>query len=161
MEAVVPRVPAWERDPVGDPWGKVLQAAAPNRRLRVLLNDCALVKAEDDLVVVSVSQALMSSAQASEKDLCRLLALAWDRAVRLELRVAGAEEKPSQESVGDAGTNAGEKGEETVASRIGAKPTPVPAALSDAATVGNHPLVRQAMELFNAKLIGVQPRKPT
>lgn len=123
----------WARDPGGDPWSRVLSAAAPNRRLRVLLNDCSLVKAEDDVVVLSVSAALLSAVRAKEKDLCDLLAIAWDRAVKLELRPDGAEASPPVEQ-------------------------PV-APTESAAAIAEHPVVKRAIELFGAKVIRVQPRK--
>lgn len=123
----------WARDPGGDPWSRVLSAAAPNRRLRVLLNDCSLVKAEDDVVVLSVSAALLSAVRAKEKDLCDLLAVAWDRAVKLELRPDGAGAAPTVEQ---------------------------PAATTESATeIAEHPVVKRAIELFGAKVIRVQPRK--
>jgi len=69
-----------------DPWGRALEAASSNRRLRVLLNECRLVRVENDVVVLAVNDALRSAAQASEKELAGLLATAWDRAVRLEFQ---------------------------------------------------------------------------
>ncbi|MDX2130833.1 MAG: hypothetical protein SFY69_02125 [Planctomycetota bacterium] len=129
------------RDPAGDPWAQVLSAAAPNRRLRVLLNDCTVARVEDDLVVLSVSDALLGAAQANEKDLCALLAKAWDRAVRLELR--------SSNPPAPSGAAA-----ETPAAPGGA---PGPDAPAKAAEL---PLVRHAMELFQARLVSVQARKP-
>jgi len=102
--------------------------------MRVLLNDCSLVKVENDLVVVAVSDALLSAAQSSEKELCQLLASAWDKAVRLEFRGSSAAGVPSQQPEHDPPE-------------------------STRSPITDHPLVRQAMELFNAKLVGVQPRK--
>ncbi len=123
----------WARDPAGDPWSRVLSAAAPNRRLRVLLNDCSLVKAEDDVVVLSVSAALLSAVRANEKDLCGLLAVAWDRAVKLELRSDTPDAAPEAEQ-------------------------PI-VPNETAAAIAEHPVVKRAIELFNAKVIRVQPRK--
>jgi len=114
-----------------DPWAHVLTAAAPNRRLRVLLNDCSLVRAEDDVVVLGVSQALLSAVRANEKELCDLLAQAWDRAVKLAARPL----EPTAPA---------------------APPEPSPQA---AAEVAEHPVVKKAMELFGAKIVRVQPRK--
>jgi hypothetical protein len=115
----------------------VVVAAQEHRRLRVLINDCKLVEVKDDLVVLAVSEALVTSARASERDLCDLLARAWDRAVRLEIQ-------------SDAPAGA-----------------PVPAAVAPAvnpqaarAAIADHPLVKQAMEAFRARLVGVQPRRP-
>lgn len=124
----------------------MLSAAAPNRRLRVLLNDCTLARVEDDLVVLSVTDALLTAAQANEKELCALLARAWDRAVRVELRSAN----PPNTTPG-ASQPAG-------AAPDGSPAPPEPAEpLPDVTTL---PLVRRTMELFNARLVGVQPRKP-
>lgn len=122
----------------------MLDAAAPNRRLRVLLNDCTLVKAENDVVVLAVSEALLGSARANEKELLGLLAGAWDRAVRLELRRAGdapaAEPRPAPNSP-------------SPATEPPATPSP------PQPPVAEHPLVKQAIELFGARVVGVQPRK--
>lgn len=52
----------------------------------MLLNECRLVKVENDVVVLAVNDALRSAAQASEKELAGLLATAWDRAIRLEFQ---------------------------------------------------------------------------
>ncbi|CAG1006133.1 hypothetical protein PHYC_03290 [Phycisphaerales bacterium] len=125
----------WDADPAGDPWAKVVATAAMSQRMRVLVNGCSLVKAEEDLVVLCVSEALLSAARASEKELCSLLAGAWDRAVRVELRPASAVE-PSG-------------------------PTPQPPPAEPAGPIAEHPLVKRAMEQFNAKLVGIQPRKPS
>lgn len=110
----------------------MLAAAAPNRRLRVIVNDCRLVEAKDDVVVLSVSEALYASAQSNERELCDLLAKAWDRAVKLELRSAA----PAVPAAG---------------------PAPDPEAAR--AAVADHPLVKHTMELFGARLVGVQPRR--
>lgn len=133
----------WDADPAGDPWAKVVASAAMSQRMRVLVNGCSLVKAEDDLVVLSVSEALLSAARASEKELCTLLASAWDRAVRVELRPAGATADPPPSGA-------------TGAVEPAAAATPAPAG-----PILEHPLVKRAMELFNAKLVGVQARKST
>lgn len=121
--------------PVDDPWGKVLAAAGPNRRLRILLNDISLVSVENDVVVLAVSEALHGAARANEKELCGLLASAWERAVKLELR---------QEGGGAAAATAG------------ATQAAINANLQ---AVQEHPLVKQAMELFGAKVVSVQARK--
>ncbi len=131
--APVAAAPVWERDPSGDPWAQVLSAASGNRRMRILLNDCSLVNVADDQVVIAVSDALLSAAQSNEKELGDLLARAWDRAVKVELRGAS--------QVAPAGA--------------ASEPAPEPTT-----PITEHPLVKQAMELFSAKLVGVQARKP-
>lgn len=148
-EPAPPREAPWVRDPTADPWAQVLSAAAPNRRLRVLLNDCTLARVEDDLVVLSVTDALLTAAQANEKELCALLARAWDRAVRVELRSA---------TTPNAAPGAPQPGAGSPAAPDGSSASPEPAEpLPDVTTL---PLVRRTMELFNARLVGVQPRKP-
>lgn len=120
-----------------DPWTRVLDhAAASNRRLRVLLDDVSLHTIADDLVVLTVSEALFGAAQSSEKDLGAVIAKAWDRAVRLELR----RNTPLFAPTDPASTSA-------------TNTTPAEPPVQD------HPLVQQAMKTFNAKLVGVQPRK--
>lgn len=119
---------------IDDPWGKVLAAAGPNRRLRILLNDISLVSVENDVVVLAVSEALHGAARASEKELCGLLASAWDRAVKLELRQEGGEAAATP-AASQASINA------------------------NLLALQEHPLVKQAMELFGAKVVSVQARK--
>ncbi len=126
----------------------MLSAAAPNRRLRVLLNDCTLARVEDDLVVLSVTDALLTAAQANEKELCALLARAWDRAVRVELRSAATP---------NAAPGAPQPGVASPATDGSSTPPEPAQPLPDVTTL---PLVRRTMELFNARLVGVQPRKP-
>lgn len=121
--------------PMDDPWGKVLAAAGPNRRLRILLNDITLVSVENDVVVLAVSEALHGAARANEKELCGLLASAWDRAVKLELRQEGGTAPAATPAATQAAINA------------------------NLQAVQEHPLVKQAMELFGAKVVSVQARK--
>ncbi|MFA6044495.1 MAG: hypothetical protein WC718_05885 [Phycisphaerales bacterium] len=120
---------------IDDPWGKVLAAAGPNRRLRILLNDISLVSVENDVVVLAVSEALHGAARANEKELCGLLATAWERAVKLELRQEGGEAAAATPAATQAAINA------------------------NLQAVQEHPLVKQAMELFGAKVVSVQARK--
>lgn len=126
--------PARATGPASDPWATVLSAAAPNRRLRVIINDCRLVEVKDDLVVLSVSEALLGTARSNEREICDLLATAWDRAVTLELR----SEKPEPDAALVA------PGLDQEAAR---------------AAISEHPLVKRTIELFGAKLVGVQRRK--
>lgn len=126
-----PPPPAVSNGLGGDDWSRVVDAAQANLRLRVLINDCRLVEVKDDAVVLAVGDTLMAAAMANEKELCDLLARAWDRAVRIEFRGNGAPDSPP--------------------------PAHDPAAAR--AAVGEHPLVKQAIELFGARLVGVQPRR--
>lgn len=119
-----------------DPWAKVLAAANPNRRLRILLKDITLVGVENDVVVLAVSEALAGAARANEKELCGLLASAWDKAVKLELRQHG---QPASATLAPAET------QQAINANLQA--------------IQEHPLVKQAIELFGAKLTSVQARK--
>lgn len=112
----------------------MLSAAAPNRRLRVIINDCHLVEVRNDLVVLSVSEALLGTARSNEREICDLLATAWDRAVKLELRA----DKPAPQD---------------------APPAPPIDQEAARAAIAEHPLVKRTIELFGARLVGVQPRK--
>jgi hypothetical protein len=119
----------------------------------VLLNDCTLVRAEPDRVTLAVSDTLLAAAQASEKDLLALLAAAWDRAVTLELKASSSLFSPPAASPPSAHP-ASAPGESAPAPGPGSTPTAAPAE-----DMTQHPLVKHAITLFGARLVGVQPRK--
>lgn len=89
---------------------------------------------KDNLVVLSVSEALLGTAKSNEREICDLLATAWDRAVKLELRA----DKPNPQD---------------------APPAPPVDQEAARAAISEHPLVKRTIELFGARLVGVQPRK--
>ncbi len=82
------------------------------------------------MVVLGVTEAMLGAAQSKEKELGDLIAAAWNRGVRLELRSQGAIATPAATE----------------------EPAGPP--------VEEHPLVKEAMELFRARVVGVQRRKP-
>lgn len=81
-----------------------------------------------------MSEALLGTAKSNEREICDLLATAWDRAVKLELRA----DKPASQD---------------------APPAPPVDQEAARAAISEHPLVKRTIELFGARLVGVQPRK--
>lgn len=112
----------------GSEWDRILEAAGSYRRLRVVLGDSSLVRLDAERVVIRVPESLRAVVRASERELLAVVASALGRSVAVEI------EAPAPE--------AGE------AEAVKAPRTPV----------DQEPLVRQAMELFGARLVSVTVR---
>ncbi len=122
-------------------WSMVMDACQSQHRMRLLVGNLKLVSKDDQRAVLEVSEEMRTAAQSAERDLCTLLSVAWGQQVRVELTSMG-------NAVGSV-----EKG--------GAEEPAVspPPSLVTLKPIGDHPLIRQAMELFGAKVISTQARR--
>lgn len=127
--------PARTAEPVraspGSEWDRILEAAGSYRRLRVVLGDSSLVRLDAERVVIRVPESLRAVARASERELLAVVASALGRSVAVEIEAPEA----AQPEAGEA-------------EAVKAPRTPV----------DQEPLVRQAMELFGARLVSVTVR---
>jgi pyruvate/2-oxoglutarate dehydrogenase complex dihydrolipoamide acyltransferase (E2) component len=109
--------------------------------MRMLIGNMKLVDIAEDRAVVSIHEEMRPLAERSERELSAVLEAAWGRPVRVE--IAGAPARPEPEP----------------AAQAESAPPPAAPAPAPKAAVAEHPLVRQAIELFGATLVGVQPRR--
>lgn len=120
---------------VGDPafWPRMLELCTGNRRLRVVLDSARLIEAKPDpcAVTIEVSGQMIQAARSYARDIEGLAATIAGESVSLVLRSPEPESRPA---------------------------TDAPAA--PRTPVQEHPLVKQAMELFKARLLSVQQRQP-
>lgn len=127
--------PARTAEPVrassGSEWDRILEAAGSYRRLRVVLGDSSLVRLDAERVVIRVPESLRAVVRASERELLAVVASALGRSVAVEIEAPEA----AQPEAGEA-------------EAVKAPRTPA----------DQEPLVRQAMELFGARLVSVTGR---
>lgn len=110
-------------------WNRVEQACGGNRRLEVLLEDMQLRTVENGKAVVVVDPKMLSAARSTSSDLAAALGQAFGRTLTLELLPAEVEAAAPTEPE---------------------KPR---------TNMHEHPLVKQAIELFAARVINVGPRQ--
>ncbi|MBK9188222.1 MAG: hypothetical protein IPM33_04625 [Phycisphaerales bacterium] len=129
--------PARTAEPVraspGSEWDRILEAAGSYRRLRVVLGDSSLVRLDAQRVVIRVPESLRAVVRASERELLAVVASALGRSVAVEIEAPAPEAAPPEAGEAEA-----------------VKATRTPA--------DQEPLVRQAMELFGARLVSVTGR---
>lgn len=107
----------------------MLNAAGANRRVSLLLTAAKLVRLDADAAVLSLSPQDRTLARSMERDLLAVLAAGLGRPVRVEF---DAEPEP----------------EKAAPSEPEQPRTPI----------DQHPMVKQAIELFGGRIISVQPR---
>jgi hypothetical protein len=125
-------------DPV-ELWSMVINASQKQHRMRLLVGNLRLVSKDDERAVLAVSDEMRTAALSAERDLCTLLSVAWGQNLKIELTSAS-----------------GERLESTA-------PPPSPAAQEAAPQalppIHDHPLIKNAVELFGARIISTQARK--
>ena len=114
---------------VGEIWSAAMEAATGSRRLRLLMEECAPVSMEGSVLRLRATPGMLSAARAQGKEIEALLTRVRGVPTTLEFIEAPVAHAADTEP----GTPA------TVAA--------------------DHPLVKRTIELFNAKLVGVQARK--
>ncbi len=126
----------------------VIGACATQHRMRMLVGNMKLLKVDNDLALLQVAEELRPTAANAQQELSALLSTAWGQTVRVEI-----------ESLSPAPPRAVPSGESPAAQSA---PTPAsqPAG-SDirlpTSDIASHPLIKQAIDLFGARVIGVQP----
>lgn len=136
--AVIPASPAVAAGPTvttgpatpDELWAGVLRAASDNRRLISIIEDFRIERLERDSAVIVGRGPLVAMARASAEAITDLFSRAGGRAIRIEIRADDSPEEPG------------------------------PEAAAPMLNLGEHPLVKQAMELFGVRTpIRVLPRK--
>jgi hypothetical protein len=129
---------ALPEDPVAL-WNMVTDACQKQHRMRILVGSLKLVTKDDQKAVLEVTDEMRTAAQSAERDLCTLLSVAWGQELAIELKTAS-----------------GERVEPVVRAAPAAEGQ---APSAPAPAIGDHPLIKQAAELFGARIISTQPRK--
>lgn len=122
---------------VGELWSRIIAAAQENRRVRVVLEDLAPIAWDEGVLRL---QAAVGTQLAAESVRAEIVALANAQAG------LGAAKTPIDVRIEPA------------------QPAPGPsdaAALPASEVVAQHPLVQQTISLLGARVVGVQPRKPS
>jgi hypothetical protein len=143
-------------------WELVIGACATQHRMRMLVGNMKLLKVDNDLALLQVPEELHPTAATAQQDLSNLLSTAWGQQVRVEIESL----PPSPQGGGRPGSAAAERGRggETPTTTAAQSPTRAPEAAPLADTtprppITDHPLIKQAIDLFGAKVIGVQARR--
>ncbi|MCC6676069.1 MAG: hypothetical protein IT436_02890 [Phycisphaerales bacterium] len=117
--------------PAPELWAGVLRAASDNRRLISIIEDFRIERLEGDAAVIVGRGPLVAMARASTEAITELFARAGGRPIRVEIRADESPEEPGPD-----------------------------AAAAPSVNLAEHPLVKQAMELFGVRTpIRVLPRK--
>lgn len=111
-------------------WDRAIAACTANRRLRLLMQESKLIEIEGHSARVRVKPALLTIAQACAADMAAVLTLAAGTAINVVIESDGP--APESESVDLS--------------------TPLP-------SMAEHPLVKQAIQLFGGRLLSAGPRK--
>jgi hypothetical protein len=119
--------------------------------MRMLVGSMKLLRVDNDLATLQVAEEMRPAAATAQQDLSTLLSTAWGQPVRVEIESL----PPSPPRAGpERGASTPATQPAPAASTTQAAPAPPPP--SD---ISSHPLVKQAMELFGARVVGVQPRR--
>lgn len=113
-------------------WNRVEQACGGNRRLEVLIGDMTLREATSDTAVVVVDPKLLGAARTHSRDLESALGAAFGRTMKIDLQPAATVEVATEQEAAKPRTNMQE-----------------------------HALVKQAIQLLNARIVSVGPRQKT
>jgi hypothetical protein len=114
---------------VAQMWNRVERACGGNRRLEILVGDMSLREASHDRAVVVVDSKLISTARSHTYEIETALHAAFGRTMKVDFSAATEAHAP------------------VVAAEAKALPN-----------MNEHPLVRQAVQLLNARLVRVEPR---
>jgi hypothetical protein len=127
-------------------WELVVGACASQHRMRMLVGNIKLIAKEEDRAILEVRSDLRTAAQSAERDLAALLSNAWGQDIKIDYL-----HNPEQ---------SGEVGPAAAAAPNAAASTAHAASdNTPRVPITDHPLIKQAVELFGAKVVGVQPRR--
>lgn len=128
--AIIEPKPAPSADPSMSIWDRAIAACTANRRLRLLMQESKLEALQGGLAKVLVKPALLTIAQACVADMGTALSQAAGRTITVVIESDGPAPEATEVSLG----------------------TPLP-------SMAEHPLVKQAIELFGGRLLSAGPRK--
>jgi len=122
--------------PVAASWAKVVDAAT-TRRIKILVESVQLSELNEEHAIVTAESDLAAAVQGAAPEIEDLLRRVFGKPLRLKIAddpTAGRE-------------------------RISALTTPISASGAQIPALAEHPLVKEAIELFNARIVGVQRRQ--
>lgn len=128
--AIIEPKPAPNVDPSMSIWDRAIAACTANRRLRLLMQESKLAALEGGSAKVHVKPALLTIAQACAADMGVALSQAAGRTITVAIESDGPAPEATEVNLG----------------------TPLP-------SMAEHPLVKQAIELFGGRLLSAGPRK--
>lgn len=148
--------PVTEPAPAGDLWARVLRGPGVTAVLRAVLSNLRVKSADaaSGRVVIAGDAKYAESARSRHGMIVDALRRELGRGVELII-----EAEPSEAHVG--GPEAPVAAESRAEGPVGeaaSVPRPVPA--GPPTVISEHPLIREAMELFNARIVDVQHRRP-
>lgn len=150
IPAPPPRAPSNACD-----WVDVQAAAKSARRqVQAVIEEATLVEHKDGRVTIRVSPDLRTAAEGARDAITEVITRAWQRSVTLTITTP--EEKPTGMPVGSLDPALG------ASAKAGPSPSAPAASAIPSMTVSSaieHPLIARAVELLNAKVLGVYPRQ--
>ncbi len=155
--AATPRPPAVaEPAPTGDLWARVLRGPGMTQVLRTILSNLRVrsVDAASGRVVIAGEAKYAESARSRQALIVDALRRELGRAVELHVEADEPSAEPGEPDLPASEVPADRAEGEPRPSSPPAVPAGPPQALSE------HPLIREAMELFGARIVDVQHRRP-
>lgn len=155
MAAVAIPAPPPRRASNACDWVDVQAAAKSARRqVQAVIEEATLVEHKDGRVTIRVSPDLRTAAEGARDAITEVIARAWQRSVTITITTP--EEKSTGMPVGSLDP----------ALATSSKPGPMQTASAGPAipsmtvsSAAEHPLIARAVELLNAKVLGVYPRQ--
>lgn len=155
IPAPPPRAPSNACD-----WVDVQTAAKSARRqVQAVIEEATLVEHKDGRVTIRVSPDLRTAAEGAREAITEVIARAWQRSVALTITTpepAGLPVGALDPALASA-TKSGASAPGVSNSQAAPAAPPVPTMTVSSAT--EHPLIARAVELLNAKVLGVYPRQ--
>lgn len=154
IPAPPPRAPSNACD-----WVDVQAAAKSARRqVQAVIEEATLVEHKDGRVTIRVSPDLRTAAEGARDAITEVIARAWQRSVALtittpELAPAGLPVGALDPSLATTTKNG------TPAANAAPAPAAPAAPTMTVSSATEHPLIARAVELLNAKVLGVYPRQ--
>lgn len=154
--AAITPMPALEPAPTGDLWARVLRGPGVTAVLRTILSNLRVksVDAASGRVVIVGDAKYAESARSRQGMIVDALRRELGRGVELLIE---ADTSDTDDGVPEAAAS-----EEVPTDRPDGRSAPVqpPVAPGPPQTLSEHPLIREAMELFGARIVDVQHRRP-
>ncbi len=118
-------------------WGAVRAAAAgAKRQVRLVLEEASIVETKGDRLALNVSADLMTAALGAQEEIQLLIGKVWGKGVKVEFAPEVLRSAPEE-----------------------AAPVVPSGPAMTVANATEHPLIRRAVELLGAKVVGVYPRR--
>jgi hypothetical protein len=160
IPAPSPRTPSNACD-----WVDVQAAAKSARRqVQAVIEEATLIEHKDGRVTIRVSADLRTAAEGAREAITEVIARAWQRSVSLTITTPEIAATGLPIGTIDPALATSTKGDQSPGPPAGS-PTPTPTPTAPAipsmtvSSATEHPLIARAVELLNAKVLGVYPRQ--